>query len=711
VPHLSRPIELTASGVSLVIDVSTATPAILHWGSPIGEAALDALVQLDTPPAPHAGIDAPSTPGIWRENARGFLGRPAVLGHRSGLDFTQLFDVTAVEVSTDSVRVDSADAAAGLAVSVTFSMQPAGVILVSQSITNTGDSAFDLEELTTWLPLPDHATESMDFTGRWVKERQPQRRPIESGLWAREIREGRSGHDYTIVQLAMTRGADYQSGSVWSTGLLWSGNTRHLIERIPSGRTSIGAGELLLPGEVRLEPGETYVAPTVAATFSSDGIDGISDRHYRWLRSRPEHPASPRPLTLNVWEAVYFDHDLEKLSALVDVAQAIGVERFVLDDGWFLGRRDDHAGLGDWVVDRAVWPDGLDPLIDRVTSAGMQFGLWFEGEMVNSDSDLYREHPEWIFQAGGRIPPEGRYQHVLDLGHPGAFDHVLGQVDALLTEFPIDYIKWDHNRVLIEPAHLGRAGVRRQTEAIYRLFDELRSRHPGLEIESCSSGGGRIDLGMTFHADRFWTSDCNDALERQYIQRYTQIAIPPELLGSHIGPPHAHTTGRSHTLAFRALSALFGHAGIEWDVTGATADEIAHLASWAAYYRAKRRLIHTGRMLRVETRDDTAFVHGVIAHDRSEAVIAYVQLSAHREAAPPRFRIPGLDAEALYAVTLVEPAGPAEAVEVIAPAWLAGITTTGAALAEIGLTPPILRPENGILIEVHRMTDSQQTPA
>lgn len=705
----SRPIELTSSGVSLIVDLSTGTPAILHWGPTIGAAALETLVQLDTPPAPHASIDAPRAAGVWRENARGFLGRPAVLGHRSGRDFTQQFEVSDVVATADSLRVESVDVAAGLAVSVTFAMQPAGVILVSQSITNTGTTVFDLEELTNWLPLPDHATESIDFSGRWVKERQPQRRPIESGLWAREIREGRSGHDYTIVQLAMTEGANYQSGSVWSVGLLWSGNTRHLIERLPSGRTSIGAGELLLPGEVRLEAGETYDAPTVAATFSADGIDGISDRHYSWLRSRPEHPSTPRPLTLNVWEAVYFDHDLEKLSALVDVAQEIGVERFVLDDGWFLGRRDDHAGLGDWIVDPDVWPQGLAPLINRVRAAGMQFGLWFEGEMVNADSDLYRAHPEWIFQAGGRIPPEGRYQQVLDLGHPGAFDHVLGQIDALLTEYPIDYIKWDHNRVLIEPVHLGRAGVRRQTEAIYRLFDELRSRHPGLEIESCSSGGGRIDLGMALHADRFWTSDCNDALERQYIQRYTQIAIPPELLGSHIGPPRSHTTGRSHSLAFRALSALFGHAGIEWDVTEATADERARLTTWAAYYALKRDLIHTGRMLRVDQRDDSAFVHGVVSHDRSEALIAYVQLAAHREATPPRFRIPGLDADARYSVVLVEPAGPAEAVQVMPPAWTAGITTTGAALAEIGLTPPILRPENGILIEVHRLADPQRS--
>jgi alpha-galactosidase len=696
-------INLVADGVSFQVDVSSGTPAVVYWGRDLGASRGEDLASMMAEGVPQANIDAAMVPGMWRENARGFLGRPAILGHRHGQDWSQFFTVTSLESSRTSLVVESVDAAAGLRVSVSFRMQPAGVVLISQTVTNVGGGAFDLAELTTWLPLPDHAVETMDFTGRWLKERQPQRRPIQAGTWAREVREGRTSHDYTVVQLALTAGAGYQDGSVWSTGLLWSGNTRHLVERLPSGHTSMGAGELLLPGEGILQEGETYEAPTVAATFSSTGIDGMTDRLYRWLRARPEHPATARPLTLNVWEAVYFDHDLAKLAELVDVASEIGVERFVLDDGWFLGRRNDFAGLGDWAVDPAVWPDGLDPLIDRVTSSGMQFGLWFEGEMVNADSDLYRAHPEWIFQAGGRIPPEGRHQQVLDLGHRGAYEHVLGQVDALLNDYDISYIKWDHNRVLTEAAHFGAAGVRRQTQAIYRLFDELKRRHPGLEIESCASGGGRVDLGMAAHVDRFWTSDCNDALERQYIQRYTQFAIPPELLGSHIGPTHSHTTGRVHSLAFRATTALFGHAGIEWDITETSLEERLALASWSAYYKRKRGLLHSGRVVRVQQPDDTSFVHGVVAHDGSEAVFAYVQLSAANGSSPSRFLVPGLDPDARYRVRLVEPAGAAQSVQAQTPPWLVGIEASGLALAEIGLRPPILLPENAILIELDRL--------
>ncbi len=697
---------LSADGVSVIIDLSTGTPVVLHWGSDLGS-AIDAksLLSAMQEGVPHADLDAFQNPGIWRENSRGYLGRPAVQGHRDGQDWSQMFDITEVSAGENTLFVRSADLAAGLEVTANFELGASGILKISQTIKNLGTTSFSLGELTTWLPIPDYVSETVDFTGRWVKERQPQRREIQVGTWAREIREGRSGHDYTIVQLAMTKDADYQRGEVFSLGLQWSGNTRHLVERQPTGRTTMGAGELLLPGEVILAAGEIYEAPTVVASYSGEGVDGITDRHYRWLRSRPTHPSNvrPRPLTLNVWEAVYFNHNLEKLEQLAEVAQEIGVERFVLDDGWFGSRRDDHSGLGDWVVSKDVWPNGLKPLIDVVKSRGMEFGLWFEGEMVNPDSDLYRAHPEWILHVGDRVPPEGRFQQVLDLTHQGAYDHVFGQVDAILSEYDIAYIKWDHNRTLTEAAHLGQAAVREQTKAIYRLFDQLKANHPGLEIESCSSGGGRIDLGMVEHADRFWTSDCNDALERQYIQRYTQFAIPPEMLGSHIGPTHSHTTHRTHSLSFRAISALFGHAGLEWDVTETTPEERAALKSWASYYKANRSLLHTGKMIRVEQPDDSSFVHGVVSQDKSKAIFAYVTLRAIPGMTPTALRLEGLDPKANYRIKMVQPAGAPEYVQRRMPTWIDGVELSGAALSKIGVRPPILAPENGFLVEVERV--------
>jgi alpha-galactosidase len=319
--------------------------------------------------------------------------------------------------------------------------------------------------------------------------------------------------------------------------------------------------------------------------------------------------------------------------------------------------------------------------------------------MVNPNSDVYREHPDWILHSHDRVPLEGRNQLVLDLTNPAAYEYVLSAVDKVLSENEIDYIKWDHNRFLLEPASAGKPAVHQQTLAIYRLFGELKKRHPKLEIESCASGGGRIDLGMAQIADRFWTSDCNDALERQYIQRYTQIAIPPEMLGSHIGPTESHTTGRVHSLSFRAITSLFGHAGLEWDITKTTDEEKSLLKTFIDYYKEKRSLIHSGRMTRVEI-DPSTFVHGVVAQDQSQALFAYVTLAAAAGSRPSAIRLLGLSPKKSYQVRAVFPAGEPIYLQRTQVEWLSGIELTGEALASVGLRPPVLYPENAMLIEV-----------
>lgn len=699
---------LRAGGVSVVIDLASGTPSVLHWGADLGDLKpVGDLRAIVADAVGHSDFDRPVIAGVLRENARGFLGRPALAGHRHGRDWSPLLQIITASVSGNAVVSVSSDAAAGLEVTWQLRLTEQGVLLVDQSVRNTGSTPYQVDDLTTWLPLPDRADEVLDFTGRWCQERTPQRQPISVGHWSREVREGRTGHDSTIAQIALTGRTGFRSGEAWAVGLLWSGNTRHVIERLPIGRTSIGAGELLLPGELTLGAGETYAAPTVAATYSAHGLDGISDRYHSWLRARPNHPTNirPRPLTLNVWEAVYFDHRLDRLSELADVAAEVGVERFVLDDGWFHARRDDLAGLGDWWVDPAVWPDGLGPLIEYVNARGMEFGLWFEPEMVNPDSDVFRAHPEWIFHVEGRTPPEWRHQQVLDLGHPEAYAHVRDQMHAVLSEYNIAYIKWDHNRVIVDGDHLGAAGVHRQTEAVYRLFDELKELHPGLEIESCASGGGRIDLGMAQHSDRFWTSDCNDALERVNIQRWTGIAIPPELLGTHIGPYHSHTTGRTHTLSFRAATALFGHAGIEWDITETNEVERAALASWIAYYKENRDLLHSGRVVRGDHSDPASVVHGVVSRDGSRGIFAHVQTRLSLASKPDRILLPGLEPDVLYRVREVQPAGAPDTQQIASPQWLTGATVSGQVLGSIGLQPSILRPENTTLIAVDRVDE------
>ncbi|MDQ1669525.1 MAG: alpha-galactosidase, partial [Actinomycetota bacterium] len=417
--------------------------------------------------------------------------------------------------------------------------------------------------------------------------------------------------------------------------------------------------------------------------------------------SRAGHPRRPRPAVLNTWEAVYFDHGLERLTALADVAADVGVERFVLDDGWFLHRRDDRAGLGDWTVDPQVWPAGLGPLISHVRGLGMEFGLWVEPEMVNVDSDLYRAHPDWVLRAGDRLPVEWRHQQVLDLTVGDAFGHILDRLDALLRDHDIAFLKWDHNRDLIDAGHQGHPAVRAQTHAVYRLLDELRARHPTVEIESCASGGARVDLGILERTDRVWASDTIDALERQTIQRWTQLLLPPELVGSHVGPPTAHTTGRTHTLSFRGATALFGHFGIEWDISALDEDGRDAVRRLVATYRRHRALLHSGDVVHAEHPDPSAVVHGVVSPDRREAVFAYVALATSAAEVPSPARLPGLDPDADYEIEVVDTGGEPVTKQTAAPGWTCSrAAVPGRFLDQVGLAMPVLGPEQALVLHL-----------
>ena len=693
---------LSAPTSSLLIEVVNGALVIRHWGAPIlgqnHDIALASRVSIA-----NSSWDEPQLPGLMRESARGFLGRPTLSGHRNGKAWSTKFEVTDFHHQGNHCAVTLRDFHAELEVAVTFDLDAFGVLIQKATVKNIGNSDYVLNEFIHWLPLPREATQTLDFAGRWSNERQPQRRDIQIGTWVRESREGRSGHNFSIADIALTAQTSFQSGSAWATSIAWSGNSHYLVERGFDGQQSIGAGELLLAGEVILKGNESYEAPALFAVYSSQGLDGVSAAFHSHLRAREIHPKRPRPLTLNMWEALYFDHDEAKIRALVDVASEIGVERVVLDDGWFHSRRNDRSGLGDWVIDPAVWPNGLTPVIEYINSKGIEFGLWFEGEMVNPDSDLYRAHPEWILHEGDRTPPLWRHQLVLDLGHEEAYKHVLEQTSSLLAAHNIVYIKWDHNRVLVDAGHLGVAGVRRQTQAIYRLFAELKKRHPGLEIESCASGGARIDLGVIDYVDRFWTSDNNDALERQTIQRWTSQVIPPEMLGTHIGPTHGHQTGRTLELSMRAITALFGHAGIEWNITQATAEERANLATWAKYYKDNRALLHSGKSVRIDYPDEHGYLHGVISADTKKSIFAYVQLTPTVTIHPASLKFAGLDAAANYLVKAVYPAGKPRFMLITPPQWMDGITMSGSALATIGVSAPILAPANAVLIEITKL--------
>jgi alpha-galactosidase len=705
-------LHLRAGGVSLVLDAQGGPeqplPVVLHWGPDLG-AAVDghALAGALVPAAAHSAVDRPVRRRLLPMPADGWRLRPGLAGARAdGGGWSPQFLVRSLEAAEDgtAVVVEAADEEAGLALVTRLRLHPSGVLETGHTLRNLGDAPYLVEQLAASLPLPARAVEVLDLTGRWCRERIPQRHPLPHGAWVREGRHGRTGHDATLVLAVGTPGFGFRSGEVWGVHLAWSGDAVHWAERNADGHAGLGAAELLGPSEVALGPGEEYATPPLLAAYSGDGLDGLSAAFHRFVRDRPSHPRTPRPVVLNTWEAVYFDHRLDRLATLAEVAARLGVERFVLDDGWFGNRRDDTAGLGDWHVAADVWPDGLSPLIDHVGKLGMEFGLWVEPEMVNPDSDLFRAHPDWVLSTPGRLPKPWRHQQILDLANPDCYGFIRDRLDELLADHDIAFLKWDHNRDLLEAGHGGRPGVHAQTLAVYRLLDELRRRHPGVEIESCASGGGRVDLGILARTDRVWASDTNDALERQPIQRWTQLLLPPELVGTHVGPPRSHTTGRTHDLAFRVATALFGHFGIEWDIASASASEQQALAEAIACYKRLRPLLHSGQVVRADHPNPAAYLHGVVAADRTEALFAYVQLTASAFETPGLARLPGLDPDRAYRVAPLEVAGAPETTQAAAPPWLAAgeVTLGGRALAEVGLPLPVLRPEQALLLHLTR---------
>ncbi|MEW9551596.1 alpha-galactosidase [Nonomuraea sp. NPDC050783] len=688
------PLILSAAGAALLLDASgPGLPRVCHFGAglgtPDGAELAPALASLA------------AAPPLLPAQGDGWYGRPGLAGSRDGEHWPvrwalERVDTSAAPGAGGTVRVAAADERAGLALVSELAMDAGGLVTLRHTVTNTGATPYRLAGLACALPVPARAAELLDFTGRWALEKVPQRRAFGHGVWARESRRGRTGHDATGLLVAGTPGFGFGAGEVWAVHAGWSGDHVHYAERLQEGAALLAAGELPEPGEIVLAPGEGYSTPLVYFAWSGEGLDGASARLHDHLRAA--RPLPVRPVTLNNWEATYFDHGLDRLLELAGRAAAAGVERFVLDDGWFRHRRHDRAGLGDWYVDEDVWPGGLHPLAERVRALGMQFGLWFEPEMVNPDSDLARAHPDWILGRAERTPPPQRNQQTLDLARPEAYAYLLERLDALVTEYALDYIKWDHNRDIAEPVHDGVPGVHAQTLATYRLLDELRRRHPGLEIESCSSGGARVDYGILARTDRVWTSDSNDALDRQAIQRWTGLLVPPERMGAHVGAPLDHVTGRALPLAFRAGTALFGHMGVEWDLTSASEAELEELAAWIALHKRLRPVLHAGRVVRADHPDPSALLHGVVLPER--AVFGYVQLTSRAESAPAPLRLPGLDPAARYEVRV---AGPVPAGAAM-PAWAAGpVRLPGAALAGPGLPAPALRPTSVLVIEVERV--------
>ncbi len=703
-------LHLRSAGVSVVVDVSTGVPTITHWGADLGDVDPATVGAALMPPVAVGGLDVLAPLTIMPGHGDGFAGAPAIEVHRSdGTAWAPRFTLDSVDHRADSVVVVAVDPVASIRVAATILLDPHGALNLSAVLTNNGRDILWVDRVDLVLPVSADATEIITFGGRWANEFQPDRRAWPRGTSMVESRLGRTSHESPPLVAAGTPGFGEWSGEVWMAHLAWSGNHRIGATRLADGRRHLWGGDLFHPGEVSLEPGESVSTPVLIGSWSGAGLGEAARRFHDMVRAMAPLAAArargPRPVSLNTWEAVYFDHDPSRLHALAERAASVGVERFILDDGWFGDRRSDRAGLGDWTVSPVAHPGGLDPLIDHVHGLGMSFGIWVEPEMVNEDSDLHRAHPEWTLETPGYPSVRGRGQLVVDLGRRDAFDHILDALDSLLSDHRISYVKWDHNRPLVQGSgNDGRAGSRRQTLAFYELLDELRARHPGVEFESCSGGGGRIDLGVLQRCERVWVSDCNDALDRQRIQRGASLLLPPEVMGCHIGPPTAHTTGRTHPLSFRAATAFFGHLGIEWNLLECTDDELDQVSAVVALHKTHRALLHSGDTVRFDPVDETGLAGGVYSLDRREALVSYARMASGSSLTPAPLRLPGLIADAEYEVAHVRFPGETWGMALSHPDWPAhGITLTGAQLAGHGLQLPVIPPERAFVFHLRAL--------
>ena len=650
----------------------------LYWGGRVG--AHDSIPPAHSLPE-WASFDSPSTttPQEYAGWGAGLFTEPALkVSFADGNRDLVLHFVKATPKDSNSLDLLLKDISREIYVTLRYSIdQESGILARSASIENREKQPVTIDQAAAaqWTLPPARYTLSY-LTGRWAGEWTLNQELIQGGARVIESRRGTTGHQanpwFAISREAgqdnaslPTANNNEEHGEVWFGALAWSGSWRITVEKTQLDAVRVTGGFNPFDFGYKLKPGEHLETPIFYGGYSNHGLGGASRLLHRFEIARilPHAPdPKPRPVIYNSWEATEFKVDEAGQMALAEKAASIGVDRFVMDDGWFGQRKNDHAGLGDWYVNPEKFPHGLKPLIDKVHALNMDFGLWVEPEMVNPDSDLYRKHPDWVLNFPGRPRSESRNQLVLNLARPDVRDYVEGFLDKLLTENDIAFLKWDYNRNWSEPGW-DQVPVDEQRGVyvefirnLYSILADLRKKHPKVEIESCSGGGGRVDLGILRYTDEVWPSDNTDPLDRLSMQDGFSYAYTPQIMMAWVTDSPHWFNFRSTSLTYRMLSSMQGSLGIGANLNHWTAEDFATAKRLIAAYHAVQRTIVRGDLYRIiSPRNGSEFsVTETVSNDKNQAVVFAFTHSTQEGRGFPLLQLQGLDADAEYKLNWIE---------------------------------------------------------
>ncbi len=552
----------------------------------------------------------------------------------------------------------------GVCISIYYTAyEKCDVITKSMLVKNTSGADIKLHKCMSYqLDLRNDANYKLHtFTGAWARERFETCTPLTVGTNSFGSTTGVSSHYCNPFFMVSHADTTEHFGDVYAFNLIYSGSHFGQIETGPYSKTRIQAGIQPEGFCYTLKDGEEFCTPQAVLSFSASGKNGVSANMHEFVNSHIVRGAwqnKERPVLLNNWEATYFDFNESKLIKLAKEAKKLGIELFVLDDGWFSNRDDDKRGLGDYNVNKKKLPGGLEGLSNKVEKMGMKFGLWFEPEMINRDSELYKAHPEWVVSAPNTEPCESRNQLVLDLCNPKVCKYIIENVNNTLKSAKISYVKWDMNRPLTDcySSFISEQGrfAHEWVKGLYKIFDGIISENPEVLFEGCASGGNRFDLGILCYMPQIWTSDNTDAYERMKIQTGTSYGYPQSTMGAHVSASPNHQTARSSPIETRFDVAAFGVLGYELDVTTISSAEKKVIAAQIEFYKTHRKLLQYGKFYRLnspfETSENCAFI--VVSEDKSEALVLEAQgrLKPNSETIP--IRLKGLDSDAKYSITV-----------------------------------------------------------